>query len=134
EWASVFSPPAQTVADLCHSLTNPPPATPLPKEVPHPLIGAIKNPVSNLPSTTTTVPISGWLHVSFTTTTPSFFLRALSFNVTQATNALTVRGEVMGRGTGLPGQLLSLAHENILDKTLQLGVTDPLDLTPQLHT
>src|SRR5262249_3413537 len=101
--------------------TQPPPAA-----VPHPLIGAIKVPVEGAP---TSVPIMGWIHVAFPGVVPSFSVRALSFNIAPASNAQTVRNELLGRGTGLPGQILSLANQNILDGTLQLAVTD---LTDQL--
>ncbi len=134
EWTPVTQPTPMTLTDICNAANNGQGSQQPGKLIPHPLIGAIKNPVDGLPAQVTLVPISGWLHVSFATTVPSFSLRAISFNVTQATNALTVRGELLGIADGTPGQVFQLANGNIMAGSLQLGVTDPLDLTPQLHT
>jgi len=112
EWLDVYAPTAATLASLCAQASSGGGAPP-PKPVPHPLVGAVKSPVDGLPPNVKKVPVSGWLHVGFSTPIRAS-LRALSFNVTSAANALTVRGEVLGRGTGLPGQVLGLAQGNVL--------------------
>jgi predicted phage baseplate assembly protein len=124
EWVPVFTPTPATLSDICAAASSGGGGSPPPKAVPHPLIGAIKAPVDGTPSL---VPVSGWIQVNFQGTVPSFFLRAVSFNVTEARAALTIRQEVVGNGTGLPGQTVSLAHGNILDGSLQLAVSDPID-------
>jgi len=132
EWLNVFAPAPMTLTDICNASKVGQGSQPPAPVTPHPLIGAIKSPVQNLPPSVTTVPISGWLNVTFSGTVPHFFIRAVSFNVAPATQALTVRNEVLGRGDGSPGQLLSLANGNILAGTLQLAVADPIDQL--LHT
>jgi hypothetical protein len=94
-----------------------------PEQIPHPLPGALKTPVQGAPSK---VPVSGWIHVHFREGT-KLRLRALSFNVGSATNAETVRGEIVGFGDGRPGQAFGLAHGNVLAGTLQLAAVDSDD-------
>lgn len=85
--------------------------------LPHPLVGALKNPVQGTPDA---VPISGWIHLAFQAKAPAMSLRALSFNVVSATNAETVRGEQLGRGDSQPNQRVSLASGNVLPASLKL--------------
>lgn len=89
--------------------------------IPHPLIGAVKSPVSGTPAA---VPISGWIHVEIKSVIPQLSLRALSFNVAPATNAETVRDEQLGRGTNQPGQQVTLAHGNVLPESIELVTVD----------
>ena len=88
--------------------------------LPHPLVGALKTPVDGTPNL---VPISGWIGVTFVTP-PRARLRALNFNMTGASNALTIRGEQLGRGSGAPGQVMQLGKPNILAGSLDLVSLD----------
>ncbi len=126
EWIDPRTIPPKTVQQLCAEATGT--ATPLPKPIKHPLIGAIKNPVTGL---STVVPISGWLVIDFTDRDWRFSLRALTFNAGAATNAETVTNQLLGKGNGLSDQTSKLSHGNILAGTLELAVEDPVDL--QLH-
>ncbi len=51
-------------------------------------------------------------------------LRYIGFNVVPITNAVTVTSELLGRGDGRPGQTFQLAHGNVLDGTLEIGVQE----------
>lgn len=89
--------------------------------LPHPLIGALKNPVEGTPNN---VPISGWIHVHLPTA-PNLLLRMLSFNTVAATSAETVRNEQLGRGNAKPGQRLQLANDNVLRDSLDIISVGP---------
>jgi predicted phage baseplate assembly protein len=81
--------------------------------VPHPL-----------PSAIATHP-EGWLCVELPAGA-TFSLVGLSFNVVAATAALTVSNELLGTGTGLPGQQARLSRTHIMAGTLVLAVEDLL--------
>jgi hypothetical protein len=85
--------------------------------LPHPLVGALKNPVRNAPEK---VPVSGWIRVEFRTVVPAVTLRAVSFNVMQATSAVTVLNEQLGIGSGQANQRMQLQNGDILDGSLEL--------------
>ena len=59
-------------------------------------------------------------------------LRYIGFNVVGVTNAVTVTSELLGRGDGRPGQCFQLAHGNVLDATLAVGVQEDADPTALL--
>ncbi len=126
EWRDPRAATPKTMEQICAEATGA--GTPLPAPIPHPLIGAIKNPVSGL---STVVPISGWIAVRFSERSWRFSLRALTFNAGRATAAETVVNQLLGKGTGLSDQTAKLPHDNILDGTLDLAVEDQVDL--QLH-
>lgn len=126
EWKDPRPDQPKTVEQLCAEASGT--GTPVPKAIKHPLIGAIKNPVSGL---TNVVPISGWIGVHFTDRTWRFSLRAISFNTGWATNAETVSNQLLGKGTGLSDQTAQLPDRNILPGTLELAIEDPVDL--ELH-
>jgi hypothetical protein len=94
-------------------------------ELPHPLVGALKTPVTGTP---TKVPVSGWIGIRFPTppATPIGF-RAITFNATRAIAATTVRNELLGIGTGRSDQTAQLVNRNILVDTLSLLVQDIAD-------
>lgn len=94
----------------------------------HPLIGALKNPVRGAPEL---VPVSGWLSVEFKTPVPAISMRAISFNVTEATSAVTVINEQLGIGTGKPNQRLRLQNGNVLAETLEV-ITISLDASREV--
>ncbi|MDB4516901.1 hypothetical protein N9089_04800, partial [Crocinitomicaceae bacterium] len=85
--------------------------------LPHPLVGSLKNPVRGAPEM---VPVSGWIRVEFKTVIPKTALRAVSFNVVEATSAVTVLNEQLGVGNGQPNQQMQLLNDNILDSSLEL--------------
>ncbi|KYF79083.1 hypothetical protein BE20_29420 [Sorangium cellulosum] len=126
EWQDPRAVAPKTMEQICAEATGT--GTPMPAPIRHPLIGAIKNPVSGVSSV---VPISGWIAVHFTQRSSRFSLRALTFNAGPATNAATVTNQLLGRGTGLSDQTAQLPHGNVLTGTLELAVEDPVDL--QLH-
>jgi predicted phage baseplate assembly protein len=126
EWKDPRPEHVKTVAELCAESAGSP--LPVEKTIKHPLIGAIKNPVTGL---TGVVPISGWIGVHFTERTWRFALRAVTFNGGAATNAETVRNQLLGTGTGISDQTARLKDGNILAGTLELALEDPVDL--QLH-
>jgi predicted phage baseplate assembly protein len=126
EWKDPRPPAPKTAEQVCAELSGT--ATPLPAPIKHPLIGAIKNPVTDLDLD---VPISGWLRVAFTERTWRFSLRAVTFNAGAATNAVTVRNQLVGTGTGVSDQTAQLPDTNVLAGTLELALEDPVDL--QLH-
>jgi predicted phage baseplate assembly protein len=71
-----------------------------------------------------------WLRVTLPATpagAPPMRLRMVTLNAVHATHATTVRNEVLGRGTGRPGQEFALAHGNVLDGTLELAVQESVD-------
>lgn len=92
-----------------------------PDPIPHPLVGALKTPVSGAPSE---VPISGWLHVAFVVQPSAATVRALGFNAVAASHAESVQGESLGIGDGRPAQSFRLAHGNVLADSLELLATD----------
>jgi predicted phage baseplate assembly protein len=112
-----------TMEQICADATGT--GTPVPAPIRHPLVGAIKNPVSGL---TNVVPISGWIGVRLVDRSWRFSLRAVTFNAGLATNAETVRNQLLGRGNGLSDQTARLPHGNILAGTLELALEDPVDL------
>jgi len=122
EWEDVRSPPTLTMQDICDAAETTPDTVP-PKPVPHPLPGALPSAVTGLEGLS--VPISGWICVEpDTATVAPISIRAVSFNVASATQARTVRGELLGRGDGKPGQTAQLAHPNILAGSLSLAIED----------
>jgi len=126
EWIDPRIPPPKTVEQLCAEASGT--GTPVPTPIKHPLIGAIKNPVSGLANV---VPISGWIGVHFTHRDWHFSLRAVSFNTGPATNAVTVVNQLLGKGTGISDQTAQLPEQDILTGTLELAIEDPVDL--ELH-
>jgi len=126
EWLDPRAPTPKTVEQLCAEASGT--GTPVPTPIKHPLIGAIKNPVSGL---TNIVPISGWIGVQFPARDWLFSLRAVSFNVGYATNAETVTNQLLGKGTGISDQTAQLSNGDILGGTLELAIEDPVDL--ELH-
>lgn len=126
EWKDPRPAVPKTVEELCAEAAGT--GTPVPVPIKHPLIGAIKNPVTGM---TELVPISGWIGVRFTERTWRFALRAVTFNAGAATNAATVTNQLLGSGTGVSDQIARLPHGNVLAGTLDLALEDPVDL--QLH-
>ena len=125
EWGDVRSPPPLTMQEICDAATANPDETPA-EPVPHPLPGSLPNSVDGLGALS--VPISGWICVEpGIGNVPAISLRALSFNVAPATQARTVRGELLGHGDGKPGQTARLANPNILTGSLALAVEDTSD-------
>lgn len=122
EWTPLRAPVTRSRVDICQALADEGDA-PLPEPIDHPLIGALPVPVTDTP---THVPISGWLSVALPSDRAGMRLRAISFNVVAATHATTVRDELVGRGDGLPGQRLRLAHGNVLAGSLDLLVEEPI--------
>ncbi len=94
----------------------------------HPLIGALKNPVRGAPEL---VPVSGWLSVEFKTPVPAISMRTISFNVTEATSAVTVINEQLGIGTDKPNQRLRLQNGNVLADTLEV-ITISMDASREV--
>ncbi|MFT5587460.1 MAG: putative phage baseplate assembly protein [Cognaticolwellia sp.] len=129
EWQAPRAPTVLTMEEICEAATASP-DTPLPEPVEHPLPGSLPTSVVGLPLV---VPVSGWIAVSFPGgSVPAVSLRQVSFNVVEVTQAASVISELMGTGNGEPGQVLRLAHGNVLDQTLELAVTDLSD--GLLHT
>lgn len=129
EWVAPRAASVLTLEEVCEAATASPDA-PLPEEVLHPLPGSLPTSVVGLPLV---VPMSGWIAVSFPGgTLPAISVRQISFNVVDVTQAATVHSELLGTGTGEPGQGMSLAHGNVLDGSLELAVTDLSD--GLLHT
>jgi predicted phage baseplate assembly protein len=131
EWKDVRPPPALTMANICAQANSGGGSNPIPKAIPHPLLGAIKAPVSGIPSK---VPISGWLRVDgiVSPATLARKLRAITFNAGPATNAETVTNEYVGIGNGLSDQTAQLNSTNVLPDSVQLAVEDIED--GLLHT
>lgn len=129
EWQAVRAASTLTMQDICEAATASP-DTPVPEPVDHPLPGSLPSAVVGLPLV---VPISGWISVTFPSgVVPAVSLRQVSFNVVDVTQAATVVSELLGSGTGEPGQSLRLAHANVLQGSLALAVTDLSD--GLLHT
>lgn len=126
EWKDVRQPPNLTLGQICAQASSGGGGAQLPKPIPHPLVGAIRAPVSGTP---TKVPISGWLRIDGIVSPDQFSrrLRAVSFNVAPATNAVTVTSEFVGTGTGLSDQAAQLDSKNVLIDSLELAVEDPGD-------
>lgn len=122
EWTPVRAPAPLTTEQICASASGT--ATPLPTPIPHPLVGALKSPVTGTP---TQVPVSGWIGVAFRDPAARFSLRALTFNAAPAIAATTVRDELIGRGDGRSDQTAQLARQNVLADTLELLVEDTVD-------
>jgi hypothetical protein len=121
EWEPVRAASPMTLEEICAAANGDPEAVP-PEEVPHPLPGTL--PIS-LSGASLVVPISGWLSVAWPgQTVPALSVRQITFNVAPVTAARTVVGELLGRGTGRPGQQLRLANGNVLADTLALAVED----------
>ena len=77
-----------------------------------------------------------WLRVALppgTAATPAMRVRMVTLNAVHATNATTVRNEVLGRGTGRPRQEFALANRNVLAGTLQLAVQESVDAATPLE-
>lgn len=85
--------------------------------LPHPLVGALKNPVRGAPER---VPVSGWIRVRFKTIVPAVQLRMVAFNVVEATAAETALNEQLGVGNGQPAQQLQLLNGDVLSDSLEL--------------
>ncbi|MEO8699964.1 MAG: putative baseplate assembly protein [Kofleriaceae bacterium] len=126
EWKPVRPPPALTMEAICQAAAGGHGADPVPASIPHPLVGAIKAPVSGTPAK---VPISGWLRVDGIVAPDSAArkLRAITFNAGAATNAETVTNEYVGVGTGLSDQTAQLNNQNVLIDSLELAVEDIAD-------
>lgn len=93
--------------------------------VAHPLDPVLRDPAK----------FKGWLRIGpLDTATPRPKLRHIGFNVVAVTHAVTVTSELLGRGDGRPGQSLQLAHGNVLDATLELGVQESADPAALLTT
>lgn len=131
EWKDVRPPPALTMANICAQANSGGGGNPIPKQIPHPLLGGIKAPVSGIPAK---VPISGWLRVDgvVSPATIARKLRAITFNAGPATNAETVTNEYVGIGNGLSDQTAQLNSTNVLPDSVQLAVEDVED--GLLHT
>jgi hypothetical protein len=73
----------------------------------------------------------GWLRLALpaplTTRDQALRIRMITFNVARATNAVTVTNELVGVADGRPGQTYQLAHQNVLDGTLEIGVQEDPD-------
>jgi hypothetical protein len=97
----------------------------LPTPIPHPLVGALRTPVSGTP---TKVPVSGWLGIMLAEhpDRPVGF-RTITFNAVSALGATTTTNELVGTGNGRSDQVARLAKGNILDDTLDLVVQDLVD-------
>ncbi len=123
EWKDVRAAPALTMANICAQANSGGGSTPVPKQIPHPLLGAVKAPVSGIPSK---VPISGWLRVDgiVSPATIARRLRAITFNAGPGSNAETVTNEYVGVGNGLSDQTAQLNHQNVLIDSLQLAVEE----------
>ncbi len=120
EWVAVREEVVKTTEQICAEASSDPTAPAIPEPVPHPLIGAL---AVSVPGTPTDVPVSGWIGVRFLDgPAPQLSVRALSFNVVPAANASIAGPEILGRGTGLPGQTLSTTHANILTDSLHVAV------------
>lgn len=126
EWKDVRPPPTLTMADICAQANSGGGGSPLPKAIAHPLVGAIKSPVSGTPSK---VPVSGWLRVDgiVAPSTISRRLRAITFNAGPATNAETVTNEYVGVGNGLSDQTAQLNSTSVLLDSIELAVEDVAD-------
>lgn len=77
-----------------------------------------------------------WLRVALPASAsgaPTMRVRMATLNAVRATNATTVRNEVLGRGTGRPGQEFALANRNVLTGTLELAVQESVDATTPLE-
>jgi predicted phage baseplate assembly protein len=59
-------------------------------------------------------------------------MRMATFNLVAVTNAETVTNEIIGRGTGRPGQQLSLAHSNVVAGTLDVAMQEAIDAATPL--
>ncbi|MBX3154837.1 MAG: putative baseplate assembly protein [Deltaproteobacteria bacterium] len=126
EWLDVRPPPALTMAQICAQASSGGGSAVLPKPIAHPLVGAIKAPVSGTPSK---VPISGWLRLDGIVSPETFprRIRAITFNAAPATNAETVTNEFVGVGTGFSDQTAQLDNANVLPDSLELAVEDVAD-------
>ncbi len=122
EWLEVRPPPTLTTEQICESASGT--ATPLPMPIPHPLVGALKTPVSGTP---TKVPVSGWIGVAFRDPAAQFALRAITFNAAPAIAATTALDELVARGNGRSAQVVRLANGNVLRDTLELLVEDVVE-------
>lgn len=121
EWKDIRAAQTTTTADLCAQAAGNPPS-PLLTPIPHPLVGALKTPVSGTP---TKVPVSGWIGVRFPSPpTAPIGLRAITFNAARAIAATTVINELVGTGTGRSDQTAQLVNRNVLVDTLSLIVQD----------
>ncbi len=123
EWLDVRAPEVKTTAQLCAEAAGKP--QPIATPIPHPLVGALKTPVSGTPSK---VPVSGWLGIMLEQhpSRPLGF-RTITFNAVSAIGATTTTNELVGSGTGRSDQVARLAKGNILDDTLDLVVQDLVD-------
>jgi predicted phage baseplate assembly protein len=95
------------------------------------VLPAIDHPLD--PALRTTV--KGWLRLTLPprpADTPPRKLRMVTFNAVAVTNAETVTNEIVGRGTGRPGQRFLLANRNVLEGTLDLAIQEDIDPTTPL--
>jgi len=126
EWKDVRAPSALTMSQICDLASSGSGSSPLPVQIPHPLVGAIKAPVSGTP---TKVPISTWLRVDGIVSPDKVArrLRAITFNAGAATNAQTETNEYVGIGNGVSDQTAQLASTNVLIDSVELAVEDVAD-------
>lgn len=124
EWVNVRAAVEKTLEQLCDEAASKPETKtkPIPPPIPHPLVGALKTPVTGTPAK---VPVSGWIGIRFPEPpeTP-IALRAVTFNAVTAIAATTTRNELVGNGNGQSGQIAQLANRNLLADTLELLVMD----------
>jgi hypothetical protein len=59
-------------------------------------------------------------------------IRIITFNAVPVTQAITVTNELLGKGTGRPGQTLSLQNGDVLSGTLSIAMQEDLDPTAPL--
>lgn len=122
EWQDVRGTVPLTTVELCAAASGTP--KPIPPPVKHPLVGALKTPVTGTPSA---VPISGWLAIRFAEKPAGFALRTLTFNAASAIAATTIRNELVATGTGRSDQVVQLAKRNVLADTLEIIVQEISD-------
>src|SRR5262249_31258988 len=72
----------------------------------------------------------GWLRLTLPAAVPGEKprrLRIATFNAVPVTNAETATNEIIGIGTGRPGQQYALAHRNVLAGSLDLAMQEDTD-------
>jgi predicted phage baseplate assembly protein len=103
---------------------------PLTPAVPHPLVGALKTPVTGAP---VKVPTSTWFGLRAAVPLGKLALRALTWNAAPAVAALTIKDELLGRGTGRSDQTVRTSRANVLSDSLELVIEDPAAVPPVYH-
>jgi predicted phage baseplate assembly protein len=129
EWKDVRAPATLTTVELCAAASGTP--KPIVPPVKHPLVGALKTPVTGTPSD---VPVSGWLAIRFATKPAGFAIRTVTFNATRAIAATTIRNELVATGNGRSDQVVQLSKRNVLPETLEIIVQDLADNLFHRHT